>query len=84
MDYARWVFAYRLRGDSPEDFRRRGDKVDVNLGLFRRHIPRRGAFGCHFDGFKGCNGSCRGWRSSCQSSRNGWELRDTSKGATSH
>ena len=43
MDYARWVFAYRLRGDSPEDFRRRGDKVDVNLGLFRRHIPRRGA-----------------------------------------
>lgn len=40
LDYARWVFAYRLVGDTPEKFRQRAEKVDVNLGFFRRHSPR--------------------------------------------
>lgn len=40
LDYARWVFAYRLAGDSPEKFRKRAKNVDVNLGIFRRHVPR--------------------------------------------
>ncbi|CAK9058456.1 unnamed protein product [Durusdinium trenchii] len=40
LDYARWVFAYRLMGDTPEKFRARAENVDVNLGLFRRHPPR--------------------------------------------
>ncbi|CAJ1414572.1 unnamed protein product [Effrenium voratum] len=40
LDYARWVFAYRLLGDSPEKFRQRAEKVDENLGIFRRHVPR--------------------------------------------
>ena len=34
------VFAYRLLGDSPEKFRQRAEKVDENLGIFRRHVPR--------------------------------------------
>eukprot|EP00435_Cladocopium_sp_Y103_P027094 s988_g6.t1 len=41
LDYARWVFAYRLAGDSPEKFRKRAENVDVNLGIFRRHVPRK-------------------------------------------
>lgn len=36
----RKVFAYRLLGDSPEKFRQRAEKVDENLGIFRRHVPR--------------------------------------------
>lgn len=40
LDYARWVFAYRLVGDTPEKFRKRAENVDVNLGFFRRHLPR--------------------------------------------
>ena len=27
-------------GDTPEKFRKRAENVDVNLGLFRRHLPR--------------------------------------------
>ena len=34
------VFAYRLKADTPEKFRTRAENVDVNLGLFRRHLPR--------------------------------------------
>jgi len=40
LDYARWAFCYRLAGDTPEKYRQRAEKVDMNMGYFRRHPPR--------------------------------------------
>ncbi|CAE7882417.1 unnamed protein product, partial [Symbiodinium microadriaticum] len=50
LDYARWVFAYRLVGDTPEKFRQRAEKVDaswhpVSTWAFSAGTPQ-GYVGC--------------------------------------
>lgn len=40
LDYARWAFSVRLVGDTPASFQKRAANIDLNLGYFRRHIPR--------------------------------------------
>jgi len=38
IDFTRWAFCARLSGDTPEKFRSRLEKMDINLGAWRRDV----------------------------------------------
>mmetsp|Transcript_115684 Transcript_115684/g.327117 ORF Transcript_115684/g.327117 Transcript_115684/m.327117 type:complete len:458 (-) Transcript_115684:112-1485(-) len=44
LDYARWIFCYRLKGETPANIRKRAAApvVDINLAVCRRSLPHLG------------------------------------------